>query len=237
MTAHGLVEEIKDDKAKGKGENAVQQAVRIVIDRITKNEEDETVSRLGDSIQTAFFEGKGDCYVRYQEPDAAPPKSSPEGRTSENTETERFFCDRFELDGMKFEEPTPNFFSFNNPYGACKRCEGYGKVIGIDEDLVIPDKSKSVYEGAIAPWRGEKMREWNEELVQHALKFDFPIHRQYNQLTEKQQQACCGQEINTSAALMLFLRNWKSKLIRYNTVYCYPAIAVKLLAPNVRVVV
>jgi len=150
-------------------------AVRIVIDRIIKNDEDETVSRLGDSIQTAFFEGKGDCYVRYQEPDA-------------EKETERFFCDRFELDGIKFEEPSPNFFSFNNPYGACKRCEGYGKVIGIDEDLVIPDKSKSIYEGAIAPWRGEKMREWNDQLVQHALKFDFPIHRQYNQLTEKEQK-------------------------------------------------
>ena len=99
-----------------------------------------------------------------------------------------FFCDRFELDGIRFEEPSPNFFSFNNPYGACKRCEGYGKIIGIDEDLVIPDKSKSVYEGALAPWRGEKMREWNDVLVKNALKFDFPIHRQYNQLTEKQQQ-------------------------------------------------
>ena len=150
-------------------------AVRIIIDRITKNETDETISRLGDSIQTAFFEGKGDCYVRYREPD-------------EEEETERFFCDRFELDGIAFEEPTPNFFSFNNPYGACKRCEGYGKVIGIDEDLVIPDKSKSVYDGAIAPWRGEKMREWNEALVRNALKFDFPIHRQYNQLTEEQQR-------------------------------------------------
>jgi excinuclease ABC subunit A len=150
-------------------------AVRIVVDRIHKNEEDETVSRLGDSIQTTFFEGKGDCYVRYQEPDA-------------DQETERFFCDRFELDGIKFEEPSPNFFSFNNPYGACKKCEGYGKVIGIDEDLVIPDKSKSIYEGAIAPWRGEKMREWNDNLVKHALKFDFPIHRQYNQLTAKEQR-------------------------------------------------
>jgi excinuclease ABC subunit A len=150
-------------------------AVHIVIDRITKDESDETLSRLGDSVQTAFFEGKGDCFVRYQEPDAS-------------EEKERFFCDRFELDGIKFEEPTPNFFSFNNPYGACKRCEGYGKVIGIDEDLVIPDKSKTVYEGAIAPWRGEKMREWNDVLVKNALKFDFPIHRQYNQLTEKEQR-------------------------------------------------
>jgi excinuclease ABC subunit A len=150
-------------------------AVHIVIDRINKNDTDETISRLGDSVQTAFFEGKGDCYVRYQEPDAP-------------AEKERFFCDRFELDGIKFEEPTPNFFSFNNPYGACKRCEGYGKVIGIDGDLVIPDKSKTIYEGAIAPWRGEKMREWNDELVKHSLKFDFPIHRQYNQLTPKEQK-------------------------------------------------
>jgi excinuclease ABC subunit A len=161
--------EIESDLA---AENA---QIRIVIDRITNNKADETMSRIADSAQTAFFEGKGDCFVRYQQPD-------------QDVETERFFCDRFELDGIRFEEPTPNFFSFNNPYGACKKCEGYGKVIGIDEDLVIPDKSKTVYEGAIAPWRGEKMREWNEVLVKNALKFDFPIHRAYNQLTDKQQQ-------------------------------------------------
>ncbi|WP_461450471.1 excinuclease ABC subunit UvrA [Mucilaginibacter sp.] len=170
-----LKDEVKGEKATNESATSAHQAVRIVIDRIIKNEEDETYSRLADSIQTAFFEGKGDCYVRYQEPDA-------------EQETERFFCDRFELDGIKFEEPSPNFFSFNNPYGACKRCEGYGKVIGIDEDLVIPDKSKSVYEGAIAPWRGEKMREWNDKLISVALKFDFPIHRQYNQLTQKEQR-------------------------------------------------
>ncbi|RKR80216.1 excinuclease ABC subunit A [Mucilaginibacter gracilis] len=151
------------------------EELKIVIDRINKNDEDETLSRAADSAQTAFFEGKGDCYVRYQQPDG-------------DTEKEQFFCDRFELDGMRFEEPSANFFSFNNPYGACKKCEGYGKVIGIDEDLVIPDKSKTIYEGAIAPWRGEKMREWNDKLVKESLKFDFPIHRQYNQLTEKQQQ-------------------------------------------------
>jgi excinuclease ABC subunit A len=168
----------KKGKAKATEETgaplAANDSLRIVIDRVTKNDEDETVSRLGDSIQTAFFEGKGDCYVRYREPES-------------DVENESFFCDRFELDGMRFEEPSPNFFSFNNPYGACKRCEGYGKVIGIDADLVIPDKSKTVYEGAIAPWRGEKMREWNDKLVKSSLKFDFPIHRQYNQLTEEQQ--------------------------------------------------
>src|SRR5476651_183136 len=159
---------ISDASLEGDGQ------IRIVIDRINKNNEDETLSRVADSAQTAFFEGKGDCFVRYQ--------------SGDEPEQERFFCDRFELDGIKFEEPSPNFFSFNNPYGACKRCEGYGKVIGIDEDLVIPDKSKTIYEGAIAPWRGEKMREWNDKLVQSSIKFDFPIHRQYNQLTEKQQQ-------------------------------------------------
>lgn len=162
-------------------------ALRIVIDRVIKNDEDETVSRLGDSIQTAFFEGKGDCYVRYKLPESSEVLSIGEDLGGA-VEQERFFCDRFELDGIRFEEPSPNFFSFNNPYGACKRCEGYGKVIGIDEDLVIPDKSKTVYEGAIAPWRGEKMREWNDRLVKSSIKFDFPIHRQYNQLTPEQQQ-------------------------------------------------
>lgn len=174
--------EVKGERRKAKGESAgasrpapAASPVYIVIDRVTKNDTEETISRLGDSIQTAFFEGKGDCYIRYQKPE-------------DEKETERFFCDRFELDGINFEEPSPNFFSFNNPYGACKRCEGYGKVIGIDEDLVIPDKSKTVYEGAIAPWRGEKMREWNDALVKNALKFDFPIHRQYNHLDEEQQR-------------------------------------------------
>ncbi len=169
------IEALLEDSAENNKSLKDDEQVRIVIDRINKNSEEETLSRAGDSAQTAFFEGKGDCYVRYQQP-------------GNDEELEHFFCDRFELDGMRFEEPTANFFSFNNPYGACKKCEGYGKVIGIDEDLVIPDKSKTVYDGAIAPWRGEKMREWNDKLVKESLKFDFPIHRQYNQLTEKQQQ-------------------------------------------------
>lgn len=169
------IESMLEDIAVGNETLKDDEELKIVIDRINKNGEDETLSRAADSAQTAFFEGKGDCYVRYQ---------LPEGEE----EKQQFFCDRFELDGMRFEEPSPNFFSFNNPYGACKKCEGYGKVIGIDEDLVIPDKSKTIYEGAIAPWRGEKMREWNDKLVKDSLKFDFPIHRQYNQLTDKQQE-------------------------------------------------
>ncbi|HLS95693.1 excinuclease ABC subunit A [Sphingobacterium allocomposti] len=143
--------------------------VQIVVDRIRLDKQDDTYSRIADSLQTAFFEGKGECDVDI------------DGH-------KRHYSDKFELDGMTFEEPTPNFFSFNNPYGACKRCEGYGKVIGIDPDLVIPDKSKSVYDGAIAPWRGEKMGEWLNKLVKNALKFDFPIHRAYADLTKAQQE-------------------------------------------------
>jgi excinuclease ABC subunit A len=111
-----------------------------LLTAIIKNDEDETISRLGDSIQTAFFEGKGDCYVRYKLPESS--EVLPTGEDLGGAVEKRFFCDRFELDDIRFEEPSPNFFSFNNPYGACKRCEGYGKVIGIDEDLVIPIKAK-----------------------------------------------------------------------------------------------
>jgi len=163
------IESILEDENFKDVELTDQDTVKILIDRIVFHEDDETMSRLADSVQTAFFEGKGDCYVEH------------EGKT-------KHFCDRFELDGIRFEEPTPNFFSFNNPYGACKRCEGYGNVIGIDEDLVIPDKSKSLYDNAIAPWRGEKMREWLNKLIKSASKFDFPIHRSFNELTEEQQR-------------------------------------------------
>ncbi|UEG55335.1 excinuclease ABC subunit UvrA [Mucilaginibacter daejeonensis] len=169
------IESLLEDDSIGNDPLTSDDQLRIVVDRVTKNEEEETLSRIADSAQTAFFEGKGDCYVRYQLPEGG-------------EEKETFFCDRFELDGIRFEEPTPNFFSFNNPYGACRKCEGYGKVIGIDEDLVIPDKSKSVYDSAIAPWRGEKMSEWNQQLIRQADKFDFPIHRPYNQLTDKQKK-------------------------------------------------
>jgi len=141
----------------------------IVIDRVVLDHSDDTINRLADSIQTAYFEGKGECDIEVAD--------------------ETFhFSDKFELDGIVFEEPTPNFFSFNNPYGACKRCEGYGKVIGIDPDLVIPDKSRSVFDGAIAPWRGEKMGAWLDKLVRSAIKFDFPIHRDYSELTKAQQE-------------------------------------------------
>ena len=142
----------------------------ILIDRLTVQKEvEDNQFRLADSIQTALFEGHGNCKI-----------------TLPGQET-RIFSDRFELDGMSFELPSVNFFSFNNPYGACKRCEGFGTVLGIDQDLVIPDKELSVYEGAIAPWRGESGKGWLEPLLKKGIDFDFPIHRAYQDLTEKEQ--------------------------------------------------
>lgn len=143
--------------------------VEILIDRASVNANDEDlIFRLSDSVQTAFFEGHGECIVYVEGKD------------------KMRFSDRFELDEILFTEPSVNFFSFNNPFGACRTCEGFGKILGIDEDLVIPDKSLSVYEGAIAPWRTEAMSEWQKPLLKNGIKFDFPVHRPYNELTQKQ---------------------------------------------------
>ncbi|HEY5748219.1 MAG TPA: excinuclease ABC subunit UvrA [Chryseolinea sp.] len=157
----------------GKKKKAAAQpdgSVEVLIDRAVVNPgDDDTTFRLSDSVQTAFFEGEGDCLIYAEGHDKVK------------------FSDRFELDGMRFTEPSINFFSFNNPFGACQTCEGFGKILGIDEDLVIPDKSLSVYEGAIAPWRSETMGEWQKPLLKNGIKFDFPIHRPYNELTKAQQ--------------------------------------------------
>ena len=163
------VEQVLEDESIENHEIVDATQILIIVDRIITNQEEETISRIADSAQTAFFEGKGDCFIDFDG-------------------NRKLFSDRFELDGIKFEEPSPNFFSFNNPYGACPKCEGFGKIIGIDEDLVIPDKTKSIYDGAIAPWRGEKMKEWLDVLVKNSIKFDFPIHRSYNQLTKAEQK-------------------------------------------------
>jgi excinuclease ABC subunit A len=152
-------------------EAKLAEKIRIVIDRISwKRDDPDNQTRLADSVQTAFFESEGDCII------------------ATDDKIEKAFSNRFEADGITFEEPTPQFFSFNNPFGACKVCEGFGSVIGIDEDLVVPDKNLSVYEGAIACWKGEKMKEWNEEVIRFSRKSDFPIHRAYKDLTEKQRQ-------------------------------------------------
>lgn len=147
----------------------------LLIDRLSVIKEDEDHrNRLADSIQTAFYEGQGECEVEIWH----------------NNETkERItYNNRFELDGLTFEEPSVNFFSFNNPYGACKTCEGFGSVIGIDEDLVVPDKSLSIYADAIAPWKGEKMSEWKTHFIKLSTKTKFPIHKPYHELTEEQRE-------------------------------------------------
>lgn len=149
-------------------------ALFILIDRFTVDQTDEDFSsRMADSIQTAFFEGGGSCIVRYQ---------------NEENRGQEEFSNRFELDGMSFEEPSVHLFSFNNPYGACRTCEGFGSVIGIDEDLVVPDKSLSVYEDAIACWKGEKMSEYKHQLLRNAHHFNFPVHKPYYELSEEQRQ-------------------------------------------------
>jgi excinuclease ABC subunit A len=152
---------------------AKEDGVAIVIDRLVIDhaDEDELLSRLADSVQTAFYEGNGECKIRIEQSE---------------TVTERTFSNRFERDGIHFEQPSVHFFSFNNPLGACKKCDGFGTTIGIDEDLVIPDKSLSVYEGAVACWRGENMREWKDHFVRNSVKFDFPIHRPYFDLNEEE---------------------------------------------------
>ena len=141
----------------------------LIIDRIIVKEEEEFYNRLADATQTAFFEGKGVCYLQ-----------------DLKTNTRLIFSSNFELDGITFLEPNIHLFSFNNPYGACPTCEGYGNIIGIDEELVVPNTALSVFESAIFPWRGESMSYYRDELVNNAYKFDFPIHKPYFQLTDEQ---------------------------------------------------
>lgn len=144
----------------------------LLIDRVIKDKTDlDLESRIADSVQTAFWEGNGEMVLFTSETD---------------TLVLNYFSNKFEADGISFEIPNVNFLSFNNPYGACKTCEGFGSVIGIDEDLIVPDQSMSVYEGAVAPWRSEAMQIWLKEFIPVATLADFPIHRAYEDLTSKE---------------------------------------------------
>lgn len=145
------------------------QEVMLVIDRLSCSSDKSVVNRLSDSVETAFLEGNGECTARFW------------GERGMESFT---FSNRFEADGIVFEEPSDLMFNFNSPVGACPKCEGFGKVIGIDENLVIPDKSLSVQEECVQCWKGEKMSEWRREFVQNAYKADFPIHRAYFDLTD-----------------------------------------------------
>ena len=145
--------------------------IYLLVDRLTTDDSKETLSRLTDSVETAFFEGSGQCILRfYDTPDT----------------TLHTFSNRFEADGIKFEEPTDNLFSFNSPVGACPRCEGFGRIIGIDESLVIPNRALSVYDGAVVCWRGDVMTGWKDDFILHAQQHDFPIFTPYYQLTQEQ---------------------------------------------------
>lgn len=154
-------------------ENTFIKELKVLVDRFIIDDNEDNVSRIYDSVETAFYEGKGSCEVVIED----------DGKVKTTS-----FNNLFELDGIEFHEPTAHFFSFNNPIGACKTCEGYGSVIGIDENLVIPNKNLSVYEDAVVCWKGEKMQRWKNELVMSAMEFDFPIHKPYYELTEDQKQ-------------------------------------------------
>ncbi len=145
------------------------KSINIVIDRIRVATDNDTVSRIADSVQTAYFEGNGICIVKQMDNDK-----------------QKIFSSKFEADGITFDEPSVNMFTFNNPVGACPLCEGFGHIIDIDPDLVIPNKNLSVYDDAIVCWRGEKMQEWKNKLIYSASKFDFPIHKPVKDLTDKQ---------------------------------------------------
>ena len=163
------IEDFLNSKAK-----VEEKDVRLLIDRIKVNEQVcNEVSRLSDSVQTAFYEGKECCQI----------VADLDGKR-----TTAEFSSRFEADGMVFEAPSVNMFAFNNPYGACPTCQGFGSVIGIDPDLVFPNKSLSIYDGAVACWRGDKMSEWKDALVRVAHRFNFPIHKPYFDLTEEQKE-------------------------------------------------
>ena len=170
MTRALVGKEIKELEAlKGGRENKENFLLNLVVDRIVVQNDDESKSRFGDSVQTALQIGHGHCLLW-----------DPEKQKSEE------FSTRFEADGMEFDEPSEYLFSFNNPVGACPSCEGYGKVMGIDADLVVPDKRLSIYDDAVVCWKGEKMKKWKEKLVMKADQLDFPIHTPYFQLTEEE---------------------------------------------------
>ncbi|MBT8323880.1 MAG: excinuclease ABC subunit A, partial [Winogradskyella sp.] len=145
------------------------EQLQLVVDRIIYKIDEDFMNRLADAVETAFFEGKGSCSIEHLE--------------SKNVQT---FNNKFELDGITFLEPNAHLFSFNNPYGACPKCEGYGNIIGIDEDLVVPNTALSVYDNAIFPWRGESMSWYRDELVNNSHKFNFPIHKPYFELSVEQ---------------------------------------------------
>ena len=148
---------------------AKKDDIYILVDRLVKKEFDEDdIHRISDSVNTAFYEGDGMMLMEI------------------NSKKELPFSNKFELDGIQFEEPVPNLFSFNNPFGACPTCEGFSQILGLDPDLIIPDKRLSLYEGAVAPWKGEKLGLWKDSFIRAAKKIDFPVHKPIMDLSPAQ---------------------------------------------------
>ena len=169
MAQNGELLRISDFNLKS---HSVKDILEIVVDRLAADwSTEENLNRLADSVQTAFFEGRGICRIQLNGEDKV-----------------HEFSNKFEIDGEEFEEPSVHLFSFNNPYGACPTCEGFGNIMGIDEDLVIPDNSLSVYEDAVVPWRGEKMSEWKNQFIAGAEKAKFPIHRAIFELNAEEKK-------------------------------------------------
>lgn len=176
--------------------NNSKLVIYVLVDRLVAKEfNEDDLHRIGDSAGTAFFEGEGEVYLEI------------DGKQLQH------FSNRFELDGIKFEEPVPNLFSFNNPYGACPVCEGFSQVLGIDEDLVIPDKSLSVYEGAVAPWKGEKLGWWREQFVKAAGKAGFPVHKAVIDLS-KQQYEQLWKGVGTALGIDAFFKEVEQNLYK-----------------------
>lgn len=150
---------------------AAPEYYRLLIDRLSVSSDNDEISRLTDSVETAYYEGHDECILKVWTSSGA---------------LEHVFSKKFTADGLEFREPSDLMFNFNNPYGACPECEGFGKVLGISEDLVVPDKSKSIYQDAIQCWKGEKMCEWKNELIHLSSKYDFPIHKPYIELSRKE---------------------------------------------------
>ncbi len=165
------IEDLLSDSKQLKELSKHTKEIYLLIDRLTTDDSKETLSRFTDSVETAFFEGGGQCALRFYD--------------THDTSLHKF-SNRFEADGIKFEEPTDNLFSFNSPVGACPKCEGFGRIIGIDESLVIPNRALSVYDGAVVCWRGDVMTGWKDDFILHAQEHDFPIFTPYYQLTQEQ---------------------------------------------------
>ena len=166
------IQDLSDNESIDKNISACQSPYdfKIVIDRFVVNDDEENKKRVADSVLLAFAESEGECYID----------------TFDNNI--QYFNNRFEADDIEFMSPAPHLFNFNNPHGACPKCEGYGKVIGIDSNLVIPNENLSIYEEAIACWRGDKGKMWNAEIIRHADKFNFPVHKPYRDLTDEQKE-------------------------------------------------